>query len=161
MLGEESEVAIDLESSEDPYLYLREGESRSGAFLQENDDRERGVNTNSRIVATLAAGTYTIEATTYNVNEAGSFTLTVSGLRTTATTEPLDACGETITSDGTVSGEWAAGCESAVAERGYARYYSFMLGEESEVAIDLESSEGPVPVPEGGRVAERGLPAGE
>ena len=141
MLGEESEVTIDLESSEDPYLYLREGESRSGAFLQENDDIERGVNTNSRIVATLAAGTYTIEATTYNVNEAGSFTLTVSGLGATATTEPSDACGETITSDGTVSGEWAAGCESAVAERGYARYYGFSLVEESDVTVTLESSE--------------------
>ena len=35
----------------------------------------------------MSAGTYTIEATTYNVNEAGSFTLTVSGIDATESTE--------------------------------------------------------------------------
>ena len=77
---ESSEVTITLESTEaDTYLYLREGDSRSGTFLYENDDIESG-NTNSRIEETLAAGTYTIEATTYNAGETGGFTLTVAGL---------------------------------------------------------------------------------
>ena len=79
-LTEASEVTITLESSEaDPYLYLREGEAKSGDAVQENDDIAPGTDTNSRIQETLVAGTYTIEATTYGVGEMGSFTLTVSG----------------------------------------------------------------------------------
>ena len=50
-------------------------------------------------------------------------------------------CGQTITSDGTVSGQWAAGCDSAVSGRGHARYYSFTLTSDSDVTITLESSD--------------------
>ena len=78
-LGESSDVTIDLESDADTYLYLRAGEAKSGDYLHENDDVESG-NLNSQIAATLGAGTYTIEATTYAEGETGSFTLTVSGL---------------------------------------------------------------------------------
>ena len=79
-LAQQSNVTIDLESSIDTYLYLRDGEARSGAFRLENDDIVSG-NTNSQIAATaLPAGTYTIEATTYDTGKTGSFTLTVSGL---------------------------------------------------------------------------------
>ena len=72
-------MTIDLESEVDTYLYLRQGEARSGPALHEDDDIESG-NTNSQIVATLTAGTYTIEATTYSPAATGDFTLTVSGL---------------------------------------------------------------------------------
>ena len=78
-LAESSDVTIDLESSVDTYLYLREGEAKSGAVLYENDDIKSG-DTNSRISKTLEAGIYTIEATTYDTDEIGSFILTVSGL---------------------------------------------------------------------------------
>ena len=79
-------MTIDLESSDaDTYLYLRSGSARSGTALYENDDVESG-NRNSRIEATLSAGSYTIEATTYNPDTAGSFTLRVSGLGGTETT---------------------------------------------------------------------------
>ena len=76
-LTESAEVTIDLTSNVDTYLYLREGSTTSGTALHDNDDIESG-NTDSRIVATLAAGTYTIEATTYNEATTGSFTLSVS-----------------------------------------------------------------------------------
>ena len=79
-LGEESQITIDLISSVDPYLFLRQGDSRSGAVLHENDDIENGVNLNSRITGTLAAGSYTIEATTFATGQSGTFTLTVVGL---------------------------------------------------------------------------------
>ena len=86
-LAESSAASIVLESSAgDTYLYLREGDARSGAFLYENDD-DGGI-TRSKIEETLAAGSYTIEATTYNPGETGSFTLTVSGLGETAGPEP-------------------------------------------------------------------------
>ena len=54
---------------------------------------------------------------------------------------PTDPCGETLSGDGSVSGEWASGCESQVAERGHARYYTFTLAQESEVTITLESQD--------------------
>ena len=66
-LSEGSDVTIDLESVTDPYLYLRSGGATSGDYLYENDDVDPGSDTDSQIEATLDAGTYTIEATTYAV----------------------------------------------------------------------------------------------
>ena len=137
-LTEETEVTIDLTSSVDTYLYLREGSATSGTALHDNDDIESG-NTDSRIVATLSAGTYTIEATTYAEDTAGSFILSVSGGGTqtpvatgcTPASLPLPATG--------VSGTWSDDCESEVSGRGYARYYSFTLTEDAEVTVDLTS----------------------
>ena len=81
-LAEASEVAITLELASgqaDTYLYLREGEARSGTALEENDD-DGGSTSRSRIAAALGAGTYTIEATTYDAGQTGIFTLTIGGL---------------------------------------------------------------------------------
>ena len=148
-LAEESEVTITLtrESGDaDTYLYLREGEARSGDYLHQDDDYPASGDTDmSQIQESLEAGTYTIEATTYGAGETGSFTLTISGLGTTAQPPeptPTDPCRQTLTGDGSVSGEWAEGCDSEVAERGYARYYSFALAEESEVTITLTRESG-------------------
>ena len=138
-LAEESQVTIDLTSSVDTYLYLWSGDVTSGTALHEDDDGGDG--TNSRIVATLEAGDYTIEATTYATGATGEFTLTVAGLGGVAPTPPgEDDCGETLSGDGSTSGTWADGCESEESGRGYARYYSFTLSSEAEVTIDLESS---------------------
>ena len=80
-LAEESSVTISLESADaDAYLYLREGEAWSGAALHENNDHDdAGLSrtSDSQIRQTLAAGSYTIEATTYATGETGSFTLTM------------------------------------------------------------------------------------
>ena len=141
-LSEGSDVTISLESSTDPYLYLRAGEAKSGAYLYENDDVAPGTDTNSEIEATLGAGTYTIEATTYSAGDTGSFTLTVSGLGggTTMPGPSDDTCLDTVSVDGAVSGEWSSSCESTDQVGSYARYYSFMLSEGSDVTISLESS---------------------
>ena len=146
---QETEVTIDLESSEDTYLYLRRGEARSGTALHENDDVASG-NTDSQIVATLSAGSYTIEATTYNAGTAGSFTLTVSGLgggaTTTTPTGPTETAGcfqsvGALTAKITRSGEWTRECASTHRAGRYARFYSFTLEESKEAEISLESSE--------------------
>ena len=80
-LSEQSELTIALESTEDPYLYLMEGEGRDGKQVAENDDIDRdGGDYNSSIEETLAPGDYTIEATTYEAEVSGMFTLTVKGL---------------------------------------------------------------------------------
>ena len=76
-LTQETEVTIELTSTRDPYLYLLRGRGGDGAVAAENDDIQAGVNTNSRIVETLAAGTYTIEATTYDEEVTGEFTLSI------------------------------------------------------------------------------------
>ena len=143
-LSQESEITIILESAEaDAYLYLRAGEAKSGVAVNdhsEDDDASEG--TNSQIKESLAAGTYTIEATTYNTGESGSFTLTLLGLAGTAPEPPPTAdCGKTLSADGTVSGTWAEGCASEAEGRGYTRYYTFILDQESEVTITLESAE--------------------
>ena len=144
-LAESSEVTLTLESSLDTYLYLRSGSAKSGAVVAENDDITTGTNLNSRISQTLAAGSYTVEATTYGQNLAGSFTLTVAGLPTTGggptpTPAPADPCADAITGNGPISGTWAADCQSQVPDRGYARYYTFTLSAASEVTLTLEST---------------------
>ena len=79
-ITEDSDISISLTSSEqDTYLYLIEGVGRDGDLVDENDDVDPGSDTNSLIeVEELAAGEYTIEATTFNAGETGDFTLTLS-----------------------------------------------------------------------------------
>ena len=58
---------ITLESDDaDTYLYLREGDARSRTFPYENDYAEPGNTAKSQMRQTLAAGSYTVEATTYD-----------------------------------------------------------------------------------------------
>ena len=140
-LTEESTVTITLESSTDPYLYLRAGAAKSGTVAHENDDIAAGTDTNSRIQATLGAGTYTIEATTYSPGQTGSFTLTVSTGTMPGPSD--DLCLDTLSVDRAVSGGWSSSCESTALAGWYARYYSFTLTEESTVTITLESSTDP------------------
>ena len=101
-LTESAEVTITLVSSVDPYLYLREGIGRDGTVLCENDDYALGVtstlcsnidsspdtSTDSGMVASLAEGTYTIEATTYEVAATGDFTLTVEVATSSVQSQP-------------------------------------------------------------------------
>ena len=81
-LAERRQVTIYLQSDTDPYLFLRRGTARSGASFAYNDDGGPGLN--SRIVRTLDAGTWTIEATTFGPAETGAFTLALSGAAPTA-----------------------------------------------------------------------------
>ena len=137
-LTESADVTITAESSVDTYLYLRQEAGRDRSVLQENDDIVSG-NTNSQIVETLAAGTYTIEATTYNAGVTGDFTLTVSGLPAaveptptpvptpspspvpTPTPEPpADSCIETVNGNGATSDNWSSDCASEGRSGSYA-----------------------------------------
>ncbi|MYD04659.1 MAG: hypothetical protein F4X21_07065, partial [Acidimicrobiia bacterium] len=78
-LSSQAAVRIDLESSLDPYLFLRRGlDQRSSGIVTADDDGGPGLN--SRISRTLGAGVYTIEATTYGARRSGLFTLSVSGI---------------------------------------------------------------------------------
>ena len=54
-----------------------------------------------------------------------------------------EGCGYALPGDGTAANTvvdaWAEGCDSAEEGRGFARYYTFTLGQESELSIVLES----------------------
>jgi len=76
-LDEDARVTITLTSDqdEDTYLYVIEGEGKKGTIAAENDDISSS-DLNSRIEDhALAAGTYTIEATAYEPETGGNFTL--------------------------------------------------------------------------------------
>ena len=82
-LTQASDVEITMESSADTYLYLLAGHGTDGTTLHDNDDHDSNefslaANTDSGISATLDAGDYTIEATTYASETTGDFTLTVT-----------------------------------------------------------------------------------
>ena len=68
-----------LESTVDTYLYLWEyTQAREYIAIAENDDGE-GIGSNSRIAWTPVVGkTYVLDATTFNSNELGDFTLTIT-----------------------------------------------------------------------------------
>ena len=76
-----ADVTITLESDEDAYLYLLNGHGKNGTILHEADDIQSGLDTDSELSENLQAGDYTIEATTYNAQASGDFTLTISGFQ--------------------------------------------------------------------------------
>ena len=101
-LAESADVTITAESSVDTYLFLRDGSERDGAELCSNDDHGSDVNGDlcqsiestlgseydSGLAASLGAGSYIIEVTTYDAAETGEFTLTISGLPTDVSPTP-------------------------------------------------------------------------
>ena len=77
-LESEAGVVITLESGDaDTYLILRAGDATTGEMLQENDNHQ-GSTGRSEIQTILAAGSYTVEATTTSAGSTGAFTLTIS-----------------------------------------------------------------------------------
>ena len=92
-LLEDSDLGITLESTVDTYLYLREGIGKDGPIVDEDDDDNSdnfnlSSDTDSGILASLSAGSYMIEATTYTAGDGGNHTLFVHGLLSVATPAP-------------------------------------------------------------------------
>ena len=143
-VDQDSDVTITLARTSgeaDTYLNLWSGSNRTGTPLDSDDDTPD--TSGSEITRNLAAGNYTIEATTYAAGQTGSFTLTVSGLGgTTAPGPSAGECDQALTGDGTVSGTWAAGCESEERTGSYARYYTFTVDQDSDVTITLARTSG-------------------
>ena len=140
-LAQESNVIITLESQDaDTYLYLRQGETRSGAFLHENDDHQ-GSTSVSHIRDTLQAGTYNVEATTYHTGQTGSFIITVSGSPTNRPGLPLHTCVYNLGQlfDARYQESWSYHCPSNNRQGHYAHFYTFSLPFQAEVGILLES----------------------
>ena len=133
-------MTITMEDIHTPRLYLRQGEARKGAILYEAGDdgdllrfhwkQTENFPSSVQMQETLAAGTYTIEATVHGWI-AGSFTFTVSGVGPPPPSQPppppppppplpppppppplRDTCVERVSRDGTHNGEWAWNCFS-------------------------------------------------
>ena len=131
-LAEETRVAIYLTSGRDTFLYLRQGEAKTGRVVQENNNVGRG-SINSRIEETLAAGLYTVEATTYYRSAVtGAFTLDV---RPVVRVQELGTLTETYTTPGTWSDDFVSERQAP----NYARYYEFTLETPADLRIDLTS----------------------
>jgi hypothetical protein len=76
-LSSSQRVTIDLTSaSVDTWLALRSGSGHGTGFIEADDDD--GPGQDAQITRTLAAGTYTIEATTFASGITGPFTLTLA-----------------------------------------------------------------------------------
>ena len=146
-IEERLELSIDLMSDFDTYLFLLSGEGRHGEIEEENDDADIDAgNLDSRIVVELEAGTYTLEATTYEAQVIGNFTLTIGVAEPEPPTpEPPVVVAEcvadlgTLSDDVTESGEWMQTCGSENRSDRYARYFSFTIEEGTELSIDLMS----------------------
>lgn len=67
-------VSITLSAGKPPYIYLLEGAGKDGNVVQLAGD---GTQNSQTITASLQAGSYTIEASTWNPNVTGDFTLTL------------------------------------------------------------------------------------
>ena len=131
-LSSRQQVTIDLQSLVDTYLFLLNGSGQTGSVIGEDDDGGSG--TNSQIIRTLSAGTYTVEATTFVAGVTGNFDVSVSVL-----TPPSDPCVDSIKDNINKSGSWEPSCTSTHRSGSYAKYYTFTLSSRQQVTIDLQS----------------------
>ena len=135
-LNQAGPVEINLTSGADAYLLLRQGESRDGAVVADNDN-VGSRNYNSAINRMLAAGTYTVEATTYFPEQTGSFTLSVRPLQHT---EKLGVLTSSVDRSNSV---WTSEHQSTQRPGSHARFYVFTLAEPTHLVINLTSPEDP------------------
>ena len=141
-------VALDLESEEaDTYLYLRAGNSVRGPALAQDDNSGDG--TNARLRAAIAAGTYTVEATTAGRADKGAFTLKAAIEAVDIVESGTGDCvfDVTLTSGSTTTATnntWPAtnACDSARVGGAYAVYYEFVVGagDYMDTEINLSSN---------------------
>ena len=130
-LPSSQEVTIDLRSTTDTYLFLLDGAGQNGSVITFNDDGGNGLN--SRIVRTLPAGTYTVEATTYASGRTGDFSVSVAAALTSQ-------CEDSISLNQNVSDSWESSCASTHRSGRYAKYFTFTLPSSQQVTIDLQSA---------------------
>ena len=145
-LTESADVSVTLESQDaETVLYLREGTGvRSGDPIESNEGESEYNYRRASIQRSLDAATYTIEATTYDAGDTGSFTLSLSVTGESGGPPPVSGdCGiADISTDGSpVTGSWSDNCESDVRDGRYARYYQFTLSDSTDVTVLLESQE--------------------
>ena len=133
-LDSPTQVEINLTSGVDAYLALRQGAGRDGMMV-DNNDNVGSRNPNSAINMMLAAGTYTVEATTFFAGQTGDFTLSVRPLQETEDLETLTGSVDRSKS------MWTSDYMSTQQAGSYARSYTFTVNTATHVAINLTSPE--------------------
>ncbi len=129
-----TQVEINLTSGVDAYLALRQGAGRDGTMVGSNDN-VGSRNPNSAINMMLAAGDYTVEATTFFAGQTGDFTLSVRPLQET------EDLGELAGSVDRSNSMWVSDYMSTQQAGSYARSYTFTVDTATHVAINLTSPE--------------------
>ena len=153
----------------DPYVYLL---SRDGTVIADDDDSGSVVTVDETTGKTLqlttkdsriekqplAAGSYTIEATTYDAGAEGRFVLSIvvdsESPDPPAAKAPSQGCSENlgVLPSGTSRywGRWDASCSSTQRSGRYARSYSFSLAHPATLTIELtlrpEPKANPIPL---------------
>ena len=133
-LNAPTQVEMNLTSSVDAYLALRQGEGRDGMMVASNDN-VGSRNPNSAINMMLAAGDYTVEATTFFAGQTGDFTLSVRPLQET---EDLGILAGSVDRSNSM---WVSDYMSTQQAGSYARSYTFTVNTATHVAINLTSPE--------------------
>lgn len=121
-------VQIDLTSTVfDTYLRVLDS---NGVVVAADDDSGDG--SNSLIRRTFAAGTYRIEASSYNTGSTGAFTLVVQVVSVTVT--PI-AVGQTVNGTLSATSGRSAGCAGC-----YADLYQFTVSSAQQLIVSLNST---------------------
>ena len=135
-LDRAGQVEINLTSSVDSYLALRQGAGRTGALVASNDNvgsRNFNSSINLELAADVYPVTYTVEATTYFPGQTGGFTLSVRPLQKT---EDLGTLAGSVDRSNSA---WTSDHQSTQRPGSYARYYTFNLAEPTHLVINLTS----------------------
>jgi hypothetical protein len=120
-------ISISLSSTTNDYLVLHDGSTANGTTIATDDDS--GPGTDALIVKTLAAGTYTIEATTAAAGQQGNFTV--------AARTNKAPCFAELLLDQPASGSWSTSCESQRFADTYAKYYTITVPIDEVVTLSL------------------------
>ena len=116
-IDEAATVSITVTSEIDTYMYLMKGSAKDGVIEEENDDFIRYVNLNAGIEDfPLDAGSYTIEATAYDVEKSGNFRLVVSGLPDAGEPQADCSTGGAVSNSGS-NPDMVADCETLLGLR--------------------------------------------
>ena len=146
ILSQRTTVDINLRSSAVTFLYLLNGADSEGSVV--NSDDHGGAGNNSLLDVTLEAGTYTVEATTFNAGVTRGFDLYIDA--TAAPPAPPVLCIQTLPrfspfpGVSPIEGEWSSDCLSERRTGSYARYYTFTVqatppSSSTQVTVNLES----------------------
>gem|GEM_PF-1409401 len=127
-LSQTTRVSLEMRASFDAYLVLL----NASRGLIASDNNSAG-GTNARLVRTLQAGTYLVEATSNPPARTGSFNLTLGVVQ-----DP--ACRQAIRLGQTLTGQLASNCASANLSGRYARYFSFTLSRRTRIDVNLTST---------------------
>lgn len=124
-------ITVSLGSGVNPSLVLHDGSTPQGIVIAADSDR--GPEDDAQVVMLLAAGTYTVEATTERAARAGAFKV--------AARRNVAPCFSAIKFNSPVQGKWGRVCASQYEDDRYAKYYTFTVPSRRMVTLALRPAE--------------------